>query len=123
MSKAKDSSTAPNIFDPTCSARHVLELVANKWAMLIIYALNEGPQRNGELLRKISDVSQKMLTQTLRELERNGLVKRTDFTTTPPKVQYALTDIGHSLALSIAYLDDWAKTHFHLVDAARERSK
>eukprot|EP01034_Spumella_vulgaris_P011945 gene11945-15196_t len=68
------AASVPDVFDPTCSSRHALELIAGKWQMLIISALEEGPMRNAALMRRLGDISQKMLTQTLKELERNGLV-------------------------------------------------
>lgn len=111
----------PNVFDPTCSSRHALELVAGKWPMLIISALEGGPMRNAALMRRLGDISQKMLTQTLKELERNGLVIREDKKTVPPHVEYRLSPIGRSLSETLLVLDRWAETHFGALDAARER--
>lgn len=111
----------PDVFDPTCSSRHALELIASKWAMLIISALEEGPMRNAALMRRLGDVSQKMLTQTLKELERNGLVIREDKKTVPPHVEYSLSPVGRSLSETLLVLDRWAETHFATLDAARER--
>lgn len=89
--------------------------------MLIISALDEGPMRNAALIRKLGDVSQKMLTQTLKELERNGLVIRDDKQTVPPHVEYRLSAVGRSLSETLVILDHWAETHFGELDAARER--
>ncbi|RDL49087.1 putative HTH-type transcriptional regulator YtcD [Ensifer sp. M14] len=115
------TASIPDVFDPTCSSRHALELIASKWAMLIISALEEGPMRNAALMRRLGDVSQKMLTQTLKELERNGLVIREDKKTVPPHVEYSLSAVGRSLSETLLVLDRWAETHFGALDAARER--
>ncbi|OOG68321.1 PadR family transcriptional regulator [Sinorhizobium sp. A49] len=115
------TASIPDVFDPTCSSRHALELIASKWAMLIISALEEGPMRNAALMRRLGDVSQKMLTQTLKELERNGLVIREDKKTVPPHVEYSLSAVGNSLSETLLVLDRWAETHFGALDAARER--
>jgi DNA-binding HxlR family transcriptional regulator len=112
---------APNVFDAECSARHALELIATKWAMLIMPALSRGPMRNSALLRKIGGISQKMLTQTLRDLERNGLVVRRDMQTVPPHVEYELSHLGRSLSEALITLDNWAERHADALDAARER--
>ncbi|HEV7304628.1 helix-turn-helix domain-containing protein [Ensifer sp.] len=114
-------TSVPDVFDPTCSSRHALELIAGKWPMLIISALEEGPMRNAALMRRLGDVSQKMLTQTLKELERNGLVIRKDMKTVPPHVEYSLSPVGRSLSETLLVLDRWAETHFATLDAARER--
>jgi DNA-binding HxlR family transcriptional regulator len=84
-------------------------------------ALGESPMRNGELLRRIGGISQKMLTQTLRELESNGLVLRDDRGSVPPKVEYRLSVLGQSLTSILSVLDRWAEDNFPALDAARER--
>lgn len=89
--------------------------------MLVLSALAEGPMRNGALLRKVGGVSQKMLTQTVPDLERNGLVLRVDRQTVPPHVEYRLSELGHSLSAALMPLDRWAERHFSELDAARER--
>jgi DNA-binding HxlR family transcriptional regulator len=110
-----------DVYDPSCSARDVLDLIASKWAMLILPALAEGPLRNNALLRKVGGISQKMLTQTLRELERNGLVLRRDLRSVPPHVEYRLSPLGASLSEALSGLNRWAERHFTRVDAARAR--
>jgi DNA-binding HxlR family transcriptional regulator len=112
---------AGNVFDASCSARHALELIAGKWPMLIISALAEGPMRNGDLMRRTGGISQKVLTQTLRELERNGLVIREDHQTVPLHVEYRLSAIGRSLSDTLVVLDRWAERNFLALDDARER--
>lgn len=111
----------PSVFDPNCSARDALELIASKWAILVLTALKDGPMRNGALLRKIGGVSQKMLTQTLRDLECNGLVGRRSLETVPPHVEYRLTALGTSLSDALSGLDRWAESNFARLDAARAR--
>jgi len=109
------------VYDPSCSARDALELIASKWAMLILPALAKGPMRNAVLLRKIGGISQKMLTQTLRDLERNGLIIREDMQSMPPHVEYRLSRLGASLGRALTVLDRWAERHFLRLDAAREQ--
>jgi DNA-binding HxlR family transcriptional regulator len=111
---------AGNIYDPSCSARDALELIASKWTTLILPALTQGPMRNAALLRKVGGISQKMLTQTLRDLERNGLVIRRDMGTLPRHVEYRLSRLGASLGRELKALDRWAERHFTQLDAARE---
>jgi DNA-binding HxlR family transcriptional regulator len=108
-----------DVMSEMCPSRRVLELIADKWTMLILPALQEGPRRNNELLHAIGGVSQKMLTHTLRELQRNGLIERRDYGEIPPRVDYRLTALGHSLAGPIRTLDRWAERHFAEVQAAR----
>lgn len=110
---------APNVYAEACPSRAILELLADKWTLLILPALRRGPVRNGDLMRLIEGVSQKMLTQTLRELERNGLVARIDYQEVPPRVEYALTDLGRSLSEAVRRLDGWAESHIPEVLAAR----
>lgn len=83
--------SAPDLFNKRCPSRPILDLVADKWTALVMFELSTGTRRHGELRRRIGGISQKMLTQTLRELERYGLVNRTVIPTSPPTVEYALT--------------------------------
>lgn len=108
-----------NVYSAACPSRRLLELIADKWSVLILPALSAGPLRNGELLRRIDGVSQKMLTQTLRELERNGLVTRHDYGEVPPKVAYRLTPLGQSLSSTLRNLEHWVEQHFGEVEVAR----
>ncbi len=127
MSRHRDGPAEPepgeaaNIYCEACPSRQVLALVADKWTLLLMPALSRAPLRNSELMRLVEGISQKMLTQTLRELERNGLVVRHDFGEVPPRVEYTLTPLGRSLAHAIRKLDDWAEGNFTEVVAARER--
>lgn len=113
------NSLQADVYAEACPSRAVLELIADKWTLLIMPALKRGPMRNGDLMRLIGGVSQKMLTQTLRELERNGLVVRIDYQEVPPRVEYALTDLGKSLAETMRRLDGWAEANISAVLAAR----
>jgi DNA-binding HxlR family transcriptional regulator len=89
--------------------------------MLILPALAKAPMRNGALMRRVGGISQKMLTQTLRDLERNGLVVRDDLKTVPPHVEYRLSPLGRSLSDVLVTLDRWAERNFPALDAARDR--
>ena len=115
------SASNPDVFDASCSARHALELISTKWAILIMSALAAGPMRNGALLRKVEGISQKMLTQTLKDLERNGLVQRHDQQTNPPHVEYSLSAVGLSLSETLISLDLWAERNFPELDRFREK--
>lgn len=108
-----------DVYAEACPSRAILELIADKWTLLILPALRKGPVRNGDLMRIIGGVSQKMLTQTLRELERNGLVVRNDYGEIPPRVEYGLTELGRSLADTVRRLDTWAESNMSAVLAAR----
>ena len=103
------------------SPRQALALIADKWAVLIITTLASGTRRYNALRRELAGVSQKMLTQTLRDLECNGLVERTVYPDTPPRVEYGLTPLGRTLVEALTVLRDWADEHYHEVEAARRR--
>jgi len=96
---------------PECRARAVLTILAEKWALLVIEALSTGPVRTGDLRRRIGGVSEKMLIQTLRRLESLGLVERRDYREVPPRVDYALTEIGRSLSPLVLDLDRWVEAN------------
>jgi DNA-binding HxlR family transcriptional regulator len=102
-----------------CPVRHVLDRLGDAWSFLLVIHLGEGPQRFNALKRKIDGISQRMLTLTLRKLERDGLVSRTVHATTPPQVEYALTKLGRSLSGPINTLTAWAAKHQGQVNAAR----
>jgi DNA-binding HxlR family transcriptional regulator len=101
------------------SVTSVLSRVGDKWSVLIVMMLSDGPRRFGELKRMIGGVSQRMLTLTLRGLERDGMVKRTVFPTIPPRVEYELTELGHSLRVPLEALGNWAFAHIAAVERAR----
>ncbi|UTV55432.1 winged helix-turn-helix transcriptional regulator [Burkholderia arboris] len=110
-----------NVYAADCSARDALALIAGKWTLLILPALAERPLRNGELLRRIGGISQKVLTQTLRELVRNGLIERVEIDARRVHVEYRLTPVAGSLVQTLVALDRWAERHFPALDEARER--
>jgi DNA-binding HxlR family transcriptional regulator len=97
----------------------VLDTIADRWTTLVIDLLGQGPRRFGALRRTIGGISQKMLTQTLRTLERVGLVSRRVYPTTPPSVEYALTPLGETLAEPLGALRAWSVAHIEQVLAAR----
>jgi DNA-binding HxlR family transcriptional regulator len=97
----------------------VLARIGDKWSVLVIMLLGDGPRRFNELKRMIGGISQRMLTLTLRGLERDGLVKRTIFPTIPPRVDYELTDLGRGLSGKVSKLGEWATHHVDDINAAR----
>jgi DNA-binding HxlR family transcriptional regulator len=105
-----------------CRAREMLVRVADKWSMYVIYVLaDSGPLRFSELRRRVDGVSQRMLTVTLRGLERDGLVRRTMYPEVPPRVEYALTPLGATLRELVRELIRWSGSHLVEVDRARAR--
>lgn len=101
--------------------RAILARVGDKWSVLIVMLLADGPKRFSDLRRAVDGISQRMLTLTLRGLERDGLVSRTVLPTNPPRVDYELTPLGHSLREPVSALGQWAVAHQTEVDAARRR--
>ena len=102
-----------------CPIRDVLDRVGDKWSTLLIFTLAERSHRFGELRRAISDISQRMLTQTLRELQEDGMISRTVHPTTPPSTEYALTNLGRSLVEPLTALARWAESHHEEIKRAR----
>ena len=112
-------STKMNILDLHPYLRQTLDLIADKWIVAVLYVLSQGTRRYGELQREIGDISQRMLTRTLRDLERNGLVNRKVYLAVPPMVEYSLTPLGETLSQVLKELCDWSTENFHDVEAAR----
>lgn len=110
-----------DVCNADCPSRQVLDLIADKWTAIIIYRLSRGKKRYGELQREISGISQKMLTQTLRRLERDGIVHRQVYPVVPPMVEYSLTSLGETLIEPLCTLCHWAETHIPEVEASRNR--
>ena len=98
----------------------VIDAISGKWAVFIVYILSEKTMRHSELQRSIGGISQKVLTQTLRNLERNGIVKRTVYPVVPPQVEYSLTPLGMSLVDVLSKLCMWAKANYPQVEQARQ---
>jgi DNA-binding HxlR family transcriptional regulator len=108
--------------DGDCRAvASVLARVGDKWSVFVIMMLGERPRRFNELKRMIGGISQRMLTLTLRGLERDGLITRTVFPTIPPRVDYELTDLGRGLCQPVAALGAWAQTHQSEIESARAK--
>ena len=106
--------------DDDCPTREVLDRVGDKWSVLVIVLLGQRTHRFNELHRAIDGISQRMLTLTVRALERDGLVKRTVFPTVPPRVDYELTELGRTLLVPLDALSTWANDHRGDIRAARE---
>lgn len=116
-----ESASAFVGYDPysaLCPTRHVLGLISDKWTSLVIVLLARGTKRFQQLRREIDGITQKMLTQTLRDLERNGLVNRRVYAEVPPRVEYSLTPLGRTLIEPLAGLHVWAVTHVEEMQAA-----
>ncbi|WP_319824963.1 helix-turn-helix domain-containing protein [Thalassovita sp.] len=111
--------TGQKVDSTACPVRDVLDRVGEKWTTLLLILLSCRPMRFSELQRGVPDISKRMLTQSLRNLERDGLVARTVFPTKPPSVEYALTALGQSAMTPIVQLLDWADTHHADIRAAR----
>jgi DNA-binding HxlR family transcriptional regulator len=118
---SKACTLAPNVLSAQCPTRQALDLIADKWTTLLIYLLSRGKQRYGDLHRQVGGISQKMLTQTLRKLERDGLVTRHVYPEVPPRTEYELTKLGHTLIGPMGALCEWAGTHLAELEQARKR--
>lgn len=109
-----------NVYLAKCPSRTVLETLSNKWATLTMGALSDGPRRFGQLRRTLDGITQKMLTQTLRTLERDGMITRTVYPTIPPRVEYAHTELGRNAGTLFHAIRDWAEQHHAEILSARE---
>jgi DNA-binding HxlR family transcriptional regulator len=106
------SSRAGNVYDANCPTRLVLDRVADKWSVLVLGLLAQEPIRFNELRRRIDGISQKMLAQVLRQLERDGLINRKVAPTVPVTVEYSITPLGRTLSKTVDALSAWAEKHF-----------
>jgi len=106
-------------FDPQCPVRDVLDRIGDKWSTLVLVTLANGPYRFSAMQRAIPDISKRMLTQTLRDLERDGLIARTVFPTKPPSVEYRLTPLGTTILEPLAVLVRWADRSHAAIKNAR----
>jgi DNA-binding HxlR family transcriptional regulator len=109
----------PNPYDAGCPSRSTLDRLGSKWSLLIVNLLRDRTIRFAELQREIEGVSQKMLTQTLRGLERDGLVERTVHPEVPPRVEYRLTPMGRTLVGPVESVVEWTTGHLDEIEAAR----
>jgi DNA-binding HxlR family transcriptional regulator len=112
---------APNIYDANCPTRLVLDRIADKWTVLVIGQLANGTLRFNELKRRVSGITQKMLTQTLKGLERDGMVHRKIYASIPPKVEYTLTDLGDSLTSVVEAIKVWAESNIENILSAQQK--
>ena len=108
--------------DEQASVHEILDRIANRWTALIVQSLASGTMRYSELRRELGTVSHKMLAQTLRSLERDGIVSRKAYPVVPPRVEYSLTSLGESLVGPLVAICNWVKQHRSEVEAARARS-
>ncbi len=108
-----------DVYNEKCPTRQVLNRIADKWTILIVGALSERTKRFSELKKEISGISQKMLTQTLRGMERDGLVSRKVYPTVPPKVEYSLTELGLTLIKMLEDIRQWSEQNIEAVIAAQ----
>jgi DNA-binding HxlR family transcriptional regulator len=120
MSVTHSGVPADNLLDEDCPIREVLDRVGDKWSALIVVRLGQRTHRFSELHREINGISQRMLTLTLRALARDGLVSRTVYPTVPPRVDYELTELGHTLLPPIIALHEWAVAHRADIRHARD---
>jgi DNA-binding HxlR family transcriptional regulator len=112
---------AYNVMAATCPSRAVLHRIGARWTVFVVNALEDGPRRFGELREHIRGITPKVLTETLRSLEADGLVSRHDHAENPPRVEYALTPLGHSLLVPLRAVRRWAEQHVPDIEAARAR--
>jgi DNA-binding HxlR family transcriptional regulator len=116
---SRASVSGGDLFNPDCATRLVLDRIGDKWTVLVVLLLSDGPMRFSELRGRLGSVAPKVLTQTLRRIERDGLVTREIFAEVPPRVEYTLTDLGRSLTEPISVIGDWAETHLDQITAAQ----
>ena len=111
----------PDIYNADCPSRSVLDRIGDKWTALIVLVLRDGPLRFSRLRTRVGGVAPKVLAETLRRLERDGLLTRTAHAEVPPRVDYELTALGYSLAEPITAMTAWAEEHLRDITRARER--
>lgn len=109
-----------NPYDRNCPTRQLLDRIGDQWTVLIVGALKDGPLRFTEIGHRVDGISQKVLTQTLRSLVRDGILTRTAYAVIPPKVEYELTTLGRNLSEPLDVLDQWARLHMTAVQEARD---
>lgn len=112
-----------NPYSLDCPSRKVLDLIGGKWPILLLCCLQQGPLRTGELSRRVSGISPKMLTQTLRKLECNGIVERISYHEVPPRVEYQLTELGRSLSKLARALEQWVVDNYAQMLAYQENAQ
>jgi DNA-binding HxlR family transcriptional regulator len=116
------TATLPHPLHQDCpKVSQILARIGEKWSMLVVMLLRDGPRRFNDIKRNTGGISQQMLTRTLRGLERDGMVTRTIFPTSPPQVEYRLTELGHSMSEPVLAFGRWVQEHLAEVDTAREQ--
>jgi DNA-binding HxlR family transcriptional regulator len=113
--------TKGDVFDPNCPTRVVLDRIGDRWSALVLLCLFSGPMRFTQLRERIGGVTPKVLTQTLRAMEQDGLLTRQVFAEVPPRVEYTLTDLGRSLHGPISVVADWAERNVNEIMRCREK--
>ena len=121
MTNAETAGPARNVYAADCPTRQVLDQLANKWTVLILGILHQSPRRYGAIVRAAEGISPRVLTRTLRDLERDGLVQRQLLSATPPAVEYRLTALGEELDDIVGPLRDWSERRVDDIHAARSR--
>lgn len=111
----------PDIFTLNCPTQQILDVISDKWSVIVLYCLAFQPRRYNDIQRRIEGISQKVLTQSLRRLERHGLVQRTVLSEMPLSVEYALTELGETLMEPLLAIATWSRTHFSEVVNARDQ--
>lgn len=111
----------PDIFTLNCPTQQILDVIANKWTVVVIYCLAYRPRRYNEIQRRIEGISQKVLTQTLRRLERHGLVERRVLSEQPANVEYSLTDLGEGLLEPLLEIANWSRQYFPTIVNSRNQ--
>ena len=119
--KPRGENPPPNPYDSKCPTRVVLDRIADKWTVLVLGSLGEGPLRFNQLRREIDGLTQKMLSQTLKGLERDGLISRKVTPTVPISVEYSITPLGATLSATVEELQCWARDHIGQVVEAQRR--
>jgi DNA-binding HxlR family transcriptional regulator len=109
------------LYEDCLKVSQILARVGEKWSMLVVMLLRDGPRRFNDIKRNTGGISQQMLTRTLRALERDGMVTRTIFPTSPPQVEYRLTELGRSLSEPVLAFGQWVREHLAEVETARQR--
>ena len=119
--KKNDVCLPGDVWSTLCPSREVLDMIADKWTVLIIHALSKGTLRHNEIARKLGDISQKVLTHDLRKLERSGVISRKVFPIIPPRVEYTLTPLGISLVATLEVLTKWSEANYPAVVRSRKQ--
>lgn len=115
------SAVAPDRADHCRVVAAVLDRIGDKWTIMVVSVLTDGPARFTTIMREIGGITHRMLTLTLRGLERDGLVKRTAYATVPPRVEYELTEMGHTLTATLIPLAQWSEANWQAIREAQER--